>query len=29
MKKESVNKFDLEAAFKALEEIEIPVKKIY
>ena len=27
MKKESVNKFDLEAAFKALEEIEIPVVK--
>ena len=27
MKKESVNKFDLEAAFKALEEIEVPVVK--
>ena len=27
MKKESVNKFNLEAAFKALDEIEIPVVK--
>jgi hypothetical protein len=27
MKKESVNKFDLEAAFKALNEIDIPVVK--
>ena len=27
MKKESVNKFDLEAAFKALSEIEIPAVK--
>ena len=27
MKKESVNKFDLEAAFKALDELDIPVVK--
>jgi hypothetical protein len=27
MKKESVQKFDLEAAFKALNEVEIPVVK--
>ena len=27
MKKESVKKFDLEAAFKALDEIEIPQTK--
>lgn len=27
MKRESVNKFDLEAAFKALDEVEVPVVK--
>ena len=27
MRKESVQKFDLEAAFKALNEVEVPVVK--